>query len=344
MAYVNDVFGAILLGGTLGLVGQGARAAIGLKKMNDTAQDQSLGWSDVFVASRLVVSLIIGFLAGVAGTFALGIDKLINLQQGQLDVLFGIVAAGYAGTDAIEAFIARIGTSSSGTKAQPSSSALAANVAKLNANVSNLAGIMANPPAQPAPAAAPSAAAPPSELQADMTEATKYIAQIKDAAAQCNLAPSLICAIGSRESNWGQGSDMHPKGPAGTGDWAARDPARWGYAMPPDGLGWGRGLMQVDYAQSEFGKTGDWRDPGPNILFGAEELAGNITYYKAHPHVGVDPVAAAAAAYNCGPGNVNKAIAAGKDVDAYTTGHDYSKDVLARAAWFKDHGFDNLSG
>ena len=67
MAYVNDVFGAILLGGTLGLVGQGARVAVGLKKMNDTAQDQSLGWSDIFVASRLVVSLIIGFLAGVAG-------------------------------------------------------------------------------------------------------------------------------------------------------------------------------------------------------------------------------------------------------------------------------------
>ena len=37
------------------------------------------------------------------------------------------------------------------------------------------------------------------------------------------------------------------------------------------------------------------------------------------------------AAYNCGAGNVSKAVAAGQDPDARTTGRDYSRDVRARA-------------
>lgn len=34
------------------------------------------------------------------------------------------------------------------------------------------------------------------------------------------------------------------------------------------------------------------------------------------------------ASYNCGAGNVNKALKNGKDVDAYTFNHDYSKDIF----------------
>ena len=44
---------------------------------------------------------------------------------------------------------------------------------------------------------------------------------------------------------------------------------------------------------------------------------------------------AALAAYNCGPGNVLKAIRNGLDVDFYTAHHDYSKDVLNRAGFFQ---------
>jgi hypothetical protein len=39
---------------------------------------------------------------------------------------------------------------------------------------------------------------------------------------------------------------------------------------------------------------------------------------------------AAVAAYNCGPGRVRQALKAGKSVDFYTTGHNYSADVLQR--------------
>ncbi|CCH77818.1 putative Lysozyme [Nostocoides japonicum T1-X7] len=41
---------------------------------------------------------------------------------------------------------------------------------------------------------------------------------------------------------------------------------------------------------------------------------------------------AAVAAYNCGPGNVRRALQQGRSVDAFTTGGDYSRDVLARRA------------
>ncbi len=44
---------------------------------------------------------------------------------------------------------------------------------------------------------------------------------------------------------------------------------------------------------------------------------------------------AAIAAYNCGEGNVRKAIEAGIDVDAPTAGHDYSRAVLAFAEAYR---------
>jgi Transglycosylase SLT domain len=344
----GDVLGALIIGGLMGLVGQGARVALGLKKMNDLANDQDLGWNDVFVASRLVVSLIIGFIAGVIAAISLGIENISTAFTP--DMLTKLAAAGYIGTDAIEAFTTGLGSSPGNTTtghkavAPPPSDAgavqLTAKMTSLDTNISSLSGSLAR---LASPVAAPSGSkdASAADLARDMQEARKYYSAISQAATTYNLEPSLICAIGSRESDWGQGSDMRPKGPSGTGDWAARNPQRWGYAMPPDGLGWGRGLMQVDYAESSFGKTGAWMDPTANILFGANELATNVKHYTANPIQGVDPVRAAVAAYNCGQGGVAKAIADGYGVDQYTAGRDYSTDVLQRAAWFKSNGFDN---
>jgi hypothetical protein len=48
---------------------------------------------------------------------------------------------------------------------------------------------------------------------------------------------------------------------------------------------------------------------------------------------------AAIAAYNCGEGNVRKAVRNQRDLDAYTTGKNYSLDVLARAEVFRTKGF-----
>ncbi len=166
----------------------------------------------------------------------------------------------------------------------------------------------------------------------EVAEAAKYKSMVDAAAAKYQLDPLLIYGLGSRESDWGL--TLKPPGPAGTGDWAPRDPAKWGFAMPPDGLGWGRGLLQADY-QQPFAQTGDWRDPAANIDHGCQELAGDIAHFTKLARPGVDPKRAGVAAYNCGQGGVMRALNGGLDVDHFTTGRNYSADVLHRTAWFQ---------
>lgn len=70
-------------------------------------------------------------------------------------------------------------------------------------------------------------------------------------------------------------------------------------------------------------------------MHGCEELAGNLAYFKKLAVAGVDAQRAGIAAYNCGRGGVLHAIKAKLDVDAFTTGKNYSADVLHRCARFK---------
>lgn len=95
---------ALLAAGLLGALGQGVRAVAGLKKMNDDAANQNASSGDVFIASRLIVSLLIGGLAGIAAGLGLGLATLLSLDKATIDVLLGIAAAGYVGTDFIESF------------------------------------------------------------------------------------------------------------------------------------------------------------------------------------------------------------------------------------------------
>jgi hypothetical protein len=95
-------------------------------------------------------------------------------------------------------------------------------------------------------------------------------------------------------------------------------------AIPEDRLGWGRGLMQLDY---ESARDFDWSDPMLNIDAGAKLLRALVDEFPRN-------LRAAVAAYNCGPGNVRKALLAGRDEDWFTTGRDYSADVLRRQKSF----------
>jgi hypothetical protein len=99
---MTKIFLALLLGGLMGMIGQGIRAVAGLKKMNDEAQSQGAAPQDLFVASRLVISLIVGFIAGVIAASTM-LSKLIDMSSGDVSVLLGIAAAGYAGADFIDA-------------------------------------------------------------------------------------------------------------------------------------------------------------------------------------------------------------------------------------------------
>jgi hypothetical protein len=84
-----DLLIGLIAGGMLGMIGQGVRAVAGLKKMLDA------GTMADFRPSILLVSLLIGFIAGA----------LAFLASGSTETAVAFVAAGYAGTDFIEAFM-----------------------------------------------------------------------------------------------------------------------------------------------------------------------------------------------------------------------------------------------
>ena len=104
---MQEVLLALLLAGTMGMIGQGARAIVGLKTLSDTASSPNATNADVFNAARLLVSLMIGFIAGVGSAFLIGLDKVEAADAANTQVLFGLAGAGYVGVDAIEGFLAK---------------------------------------------------------------------------------------------------------------------------------------------------------------------------------------------------------------------------------------------
>lgn len=96
-----EILTSLLLGITFGAIGQGARMVVGIKKTFDEANAHNTSLADVFDVKQLVVSLIIGAIAGGLASLA-----LVN-NPGQLtkESIFGLITAGYAGADFIEGFM-----------------------------------------------------------------------------------------------------------------------------------------------------------------------------------------------------------------------------------------------
>lgn len=118
---------------------------------------------------------------------------------------------------------------------------------------------------------------------------------------------------------------------------------------PPKGRlgdgGHGHGPMQIDDRSfPEWCKQ--WRDGAlateDGILQGCKVLKMKIrSITRLIPEMPEsERLRAAVAAYNCGEGNVRKAFRAQKDLDVYTAHANYSKDVMERAAYFHDLGYD----
>jgi hypothetical protein len=103
----------------------------------------------------------------------------------------------------------------------------------------------------------------------------------------------------------------------------------------------GVGIVQIDIQHPLARKardTGTWQtNPDPLIEFGAQILADNLKQAKNKlPSLSAaKQLKAAASGYNCGIGNAVKGANQG-DSDLRTTGHDYGRDVLARAAIFEE--------
>ena len=109
----------IVLGGLAGALGQGARTIVGLKKMGDTAAAEGKTSKEMFEATRLLVSLAIGFTAGALAA----VLTVENLVKGAvtMEQILAFAAAGYAGADFIEGAMSRFvpnaaGSPSTGSK------------------------------------------------------------------------------------------------------------------------------------------------------------------------------------------------------------------------------------
>lgn len=113
----------------------------------------------------------------------------------------------------------------------------------------------------------------------------------------------LIAAVGQVETLWGRATGY--QGTTGPGIVGAD--------------GHGRGLMQVD---DRYHRLELWADPRVNIRAGAQILDGCVRTFEGN-------LAAGVACYNAGPARVREELSlTPPDVDAHTTGHDYSARVL----------------
>jgi predicted chitinase len=97
----SSVLVTLLLCGLMGLLGQGVRAALGLKKSLGAPQGQATQQA-TFNAAYFGLSLMIGFVAGVLAGLVIGLQKLLKIDLTDMKLLLGIVVSGYAGADFIE--------------------------------------------------------------------------------------------------------------------------------------------------------------------------------------------------------------------------------------------------
>ena len=107
MSDPNQTFTAIAaiqglgLGALLGATGQGIRAIIGLKKAAESAQAAGSTLKNEFDASQLLVSLLIGAIAGMLAA----LPFMTEVNSLDYQTLIALLGAGYAGADFIEGFM-----------------------------------------------------------------------------------------------------------------------------------------------------------------------------------------------------------------------------------------------
>lgn len=137
--------------------------------------------------------------------------------------------------------------------------------------------------------------------------------------------PYHFAAMGCRESGWGE--YLVPKGdPCGTGD-----------------HGRGHGLFQIDdrYHRDFVGSV-KFKSPKEQALYACKILHGAREWFRRSPSFRSDDKEllerATYAAYNAGPGHVyHSVVVMGlSQVDAPTTGKNYSADIFGRAAALRE--------
>lgn len=184
------------------------------------------------------------------------------------------------------------------------------------------------------------------ELMSELEIASRYGAVVDDAAIRHDLPPSVIAGLCSRRSGWGR--RLTPRGPTGTADTAPRRLPNRGRAsfLAPDGLGFERGLMGLDFDRHELARGPHWRDPARSIEAASAIVAAHRTTLRRRTTLqGSGLLRAALAAFEIGIERIQRAIRLGQDVDAPTLGRarygvGCGRDVLAKAGFFQSHGWD----
>ncbi len=115
---VGSILLALLLCGLLGVLGQGIRAIVGLKNagaLNSTTPSEQAEFSLAY----FVLSLMIGFIAGILAGIALNLENIITVDASNWKLMLGIAGSGYVGADFIENTMSVVipGTRTVGTKA-----------------------------------------------------------------------------------------------------------------------------------------------------------------------------------------------------------------------------------
>lgn len=121
----SDWLQLLVLGALAGAAGQGARVIVGIKKISDAASSTQSSVADLIEPSRLVISLIIGAVAGVLA--------VTQMQPSSIDApsIMKLAGVGYIGADFIEGFMrtvsadrgAPVGTDTKGTGTSPAQAA-----------------------------------------------------------------------------------------------------------------------------------------------------------------------------------------------------------------------------
>lgn len=121
----TEVLAQIAMGVLLGMMGQGARVVVGLKKAYDDAQAQNQSFKDeVFDGQKLGISLFIGALAGGLGVITLAsFGNSDDFTKNIHDIALKLLAIGYAGTDFIEGIIQKYLPQDQGQKPKPAGAA-----------------------------------------------------------------------------------------------------------------------------------------------------------------------------------------------------------------------------
>uniref|UniRef100_A0A4W5PZL4 Lysozyme g n=1 Tax=Hucho hucho TaxID=62062 RepID=A0A4W5PZL4_9TELE len=152
----------------------------------------------------------------------------------------------------------------------------------------------------------------------DLAAMNKYKGLIMKVAERNAVDPAVICGIISRESRAGKGLDKHGRGDNGNAF----------------------GLMQIDTSPAPSGgghtPKGKWNSE-EHLQQGTEILIEFIKRIqkKFHSWTKEQQLKGGIAAYNKGEDRVESY----EEVDSFTTGGDYSNDVVARAQWFYSHGY-----